>query len=245
MQANKFIVSKNSCAGERDCSALRRKSADVLSSAFSIHCKSSAHCIAPRRSSDFISRYHSRKFRRRMDLKKSARMTAIPQLDLPGILVDDEEERANKKKTPSGLSLSPYGPISPGTPSPGSAPLHSPSTFLSPTRNSGGSNHQKTFSNTSADLTLQTHFENSGAHPLSAPQGRGSGGYDGHQSTHSAFSFELQEPASGQSSRRPSNRNSRSNSAVSPIQMSQILDDSIWMDSIRRSATLKRTRPNW
>lgn len=171
-------------------------------------------------------------------------MTAIPQLDLPGILVDDEEERAKKKK-PSGLSLSPYGPISPGTPSPGSAPLHSASTFLSPTRNSGGSNHQKTFSNTSADLTLQTHFENSGAHPLSAPQGRGSGGYDGHQSTHSAFSFELQEPASGQSSRRPSNRNSRSNSAVSPIQMSQILDDSIWMDSIRRSATLKRTRPNW
>lgn len=168
-------------------------------------------------------------------------MTAVPQLDLPDILVDDEEQRAKKKPS----ALSPYGPISPGTPSPGSAPLHSPSTFLSPTRNSGGGNHQKTFSNTSADLTLQTHFESSGAHPLSAPQGRGSGGYDGHQSTHSAFSFELQEPTSGRSSRRVSNRNSRSNSAVSPSQMSQILDDSIWMDSIRRSATLKKTRPNW
>lgn len=172
-----------------------------------------------------------------MELKKTARMTAIPQLELPNILVDDEEDRQRNKKKPS--TLSPHGAMSAG------GPLHSPTTFLSPTRNSGGSTHQKNLSNTSADLSLQTHLEGPGAHPLSAPQGHGGVGHDGHQSTHSAFSFELQEPASGQSSRRGSNRNSRSNSAVSPSQMSQILDDSIWMDSIRRSATMKRTRPNW
>lgn len=198
----------------------------------------------------FDTLYHSRKFKRYLELKKTARMTYVPKLDVPDIFVDDEEERAENKK-PKNLSPT-WGPLSPGTP--GSAPLHSPSTFLSPTRSSAG--HQKTFSNMSTDLTLQTNFDSSGAHPLSMPRmsggeaglssqpGRG-GGVDGHQSTHSAFSFELQDPGSGQNSRRSSNRNSRSNSAVSPIQMSQILDDSIWMASIRRSATMKRKPSQW
>lgn len=178
-------------------------------------------------------------------------MTAVPHFGVPDILVDDEEQRAKKKSA--------FGPLSPGTP--GSAPLHSPSTFLSPTRNSAGSGHQKTYSNTSTDLTLQTNLDGYGAHPLSMPRagaggegssaqpGRGAGGFDAHQSTHSAFSFELREPGSANSSRRNSNRNSnrnsRSNSAVSPVQMSQILDDSIWMASIRRSATMKRKPPAW
>lgn len=181
-------------------------------------------------------------------MKKTAVMTAIPQLGVPDILVDDEDQRAKKTAV-----MKSRGPLSPGTPSSiGTAPLHSPSTFLSPTRNSAGSQHHKTFSTNSADLTLQTNFDSFGAHPLSMPLAGGEGsssqyqrGYDGHQSTHSAFSFELQEPASGNSSRQNSRRNSRSNSAVSPIQMSQILDDSIWMASIRRSATLKRNRPPW
>ncbi|CAN8099067.1 unnamed protein product [Discula destructiva] len=194
----------------------------------------------------FDTVYHSRKFKRRIELKRTGRMATVPQLDLPDILVDDEEERAKKmKKKPAALKPS-HGLASPGTLSSGSGPLHSPSTFLSPTRRSGGGNHQKTFSNTSADLTLQTQFEGSRAHPLSVPQGHGPGGYDGHSSTHSAFSFELQESGSSQSSRRASNRTSRSNSAVSPSQMSQILDDSIWMDSIRRSATtMRKTKPDW
>lgn len=192
-----------------------------------------------------ICSFHTRKFKKKLALKRTGRMTAVPQLDLPDILVDDEEQRAmRRKKQPADL-LSPRAAAVSGTPSAGSGPLHSPSTFLSPTRNSGGSTHQKTLSNISTDLTLQTQIEGSGAHPLAAPPGHGGGGRDGHQSTHSAFSFELQEPRSGPSSGRTSNRNSRSNSAVSPSQMSQILDDSIWMDSIRRSATTKRNKPGW
>lgn len=177
-------------------------------------------------------------------------MTAIPQLGVPDILVDDEDQRAKKKSV-----VQPYGPMSSGTPSSlGNSPLHSPSAFLSPTRNSAGGQHGKTLSTTSADLTLQTNFDSFGAHPLSAPRAdrtssQAQNSYDAHQSTHSAFSFELQEPNSGHSSRNNSRnnsrRNSRSNSAVSPIQMSQILDDSIWMASIRRSATLKRKPSKW
>lgn len=178
-------------------------------------------------------------------------MTGVPQLDLPDILVDDEEQR-EKRKTSSSALLNPYGPQSPSTP--GSAGLRSPTTgaaFLSPNeaRNSGGAggatSHQKTWSAHSADLTLQTNFDSSGAvHPLSMPRAgeASSAKGDAHQSTHSAFSFEL--PGSANSSAANSRRNSRSNSAVSPIQMSQILDDSIWMASIRRSATMKR-KPGW
>lgn len=226
----------------------------MLSSASLTWCMLHIHLPSLSCSNVISPRYHSRKFKRRLELKKAARMTAIPQLELPNILVDDEEERAKQlkqKKKPTTLSphfgggaIAPSS-FSPDTPSPGTT------TFLSPTRNSGGSTHQKTFSSSSAaDLTslqMPPLHEGSGQHPLSAPQGGGAGGRgpDAHQSTHSAFSFELQEPTSGQNSRQNSNRNSRSNSAVSPSQMSQILDDSIWMDSIRRSATMKRNKPGW
>lgn len=180
-------------------------------------------------------------------------MTAVPQLDLPDILVDDEEEREKRKTSSSALLKNPYGPQSPSTP--GSAGLRSPGmggSFLSPNeaRNSGGAggatSHQKTWSANSADLTLQTNFDSTGAvHPLSMPRAgeASTARSDAHQSAHSAFSFELQ-PGSANSSAANSRRNSRSNSAVSPIQMSQILDDSIWMASIRRSATMKR-KPGW
>ncbi|PSR81620.1 calcium-channel protein cch1 [Coniella lustricola] len=213
----------------------------------------------------FDTMYHSRKFKRHMALKRSARMTAVPQLDLPDILVDDEEDRAAKKAGTAHSSTS-LSPIAPGTES----LMHSLSSFLSPTRDGTGSVHRKKLSSTSADLTLQTSFDAFNAHPLSMPRTGGGNGegplsplsqrsssggggglasFDGHQSTHSAFSFELQASGSGTSSRRTSyrnsNRNSRSNSAVSPIQMSTILDDSIWVESIRRSATMKRPQQKW
>lgn len=42
----------------------------------------------------FDTLYWSRKFKRHMELKRSARMTAVPRLDVPDIFVDDEDERA-------------------------------------------------------------------------------------------------------------------------------------------------------
>lgn len=200
----------------------------------------------------FDTMYYSRQFKRYKERKNSGRLTGVPQLDLPDILVDDEEQRAKRKQS----LAAPRNPYSPGTSTTaGSAPLRpSTATFLSPNeaRNSGGSSsHPKpSWSGASTDLTIQTTFDSSGVHPLSRPRsgdstttsaGRNS---EGHQSTHSAFSFELQPGGSASSSAAGSRRGSRSNSAVSPIQMSQILDDSIWMATIRRSATSKK-KPNW
>ncbi|KUI66341.1 Calcium-channel protein cch1 [Cytospora mali] len=203
----------------------------------------------------FDTMYYSRQWKRHKEKKRSARMTGVPQLGVPDILVDDEEERAKRKQS----LAAPRNPYASGTSSTtGLAQLRSSTaTFLSPNeaRSSGAANNQhKTWSGTSTDLTLQTNFDNSGVHPLSRPRsgdsqasaGRDS---DAHQSTHSAFSFELQRGSSAhgsaQSSAVNSRRNSRSNSAVSPSQMSQILDDSIWMATIRRSATSAKKKSGW
>lgn len=199
-----------------------------------------------------LCRYYSRQFQRYKDRKNSARMTGVPQLGVPDILVDDEEQRAKSKQS-LAAPQNPYSPrVSAGA---GSSRLRSSTaTYLSPheARNSGGSSsqHQKAWSGPSTDLTIQTNFDNSGVHPLSRPRsgdsttsvGRNS---EAHASTHSAFSFELQPSGSATSSAPGSRRGSRSNSAVSPIQMSQILDDSIWMATIRRSATSLKKKPGW
>lgn len=186
-----------------------------------------------------MCRYWSRKFKKHLDQKKSGRMTAIPQLDVPDILVEDEEER-KRKTAPS----TPYGPSSPLSPTnPGSAPLRKPSTFLSPNE---ARNHHKTWSGNSGDISsLQIDTSSANVHPLSMPR-TGQGASTGmqrqgsHLSGTSNFSFELQEPGSGNNSAD----NSRRTSAVSPSQMREILDDSIWVESIRRSATTKR-RTGW
>lgn len=188
-------------------------------------------------------------------------MTGVPQLDVPDILVDDEEQRAKRTDSLAApRSQNPYSQRASST-TLGAPLVASPTaaTFLSPheARNSGTvSNHQKAWSGGSADLTLQTVFDGTGTHPLSRPRSGESlpsagGASDAHQSLHSAFSFELQPSGSAASSaansRRNSRSNSRSNSAVSPSQMSQILDDSIWMATIRRSATssLKKKKSGW
>ncbi|GKT39955.1 calcium-channel protein cch1 [Colletotrichum spaethianum] len=127
----------------------------------------------------FDTLYWTRKFKKHVDMRKSARMTAIPQLDIPHILVDDDELRRKS----------------------------------SPVAGTG-----------------QTRLARSGP---TTP---------GHQSTHSAFSFELQEggQTSAQSSRRGS-AVSPVQSPVSPAQVNNMLDDSIWLESIRRTATVRKS----
>jgi voltage-dependent calcium channel len=70
-------------------------------------------------------------------------------------------------------------------------------------------------------------------HPLSLP--RISTSMPGHRHENSAFSFELQEPGIS------SGENSRRGSSVSPAQVRELLDDSVWVESIRRSATIRKS----
>ncbi|KAJ0167466.1 Calcium-channel protein cch1 [Colletotrichum tanaceti] len=162
----------------------------------------------------FDTLYWTRKFKKHIDMRKSARMTAIPQLDIPHILVDDDELR---------LKSSPVA----GTGQTRSALLTVDDANKSPHNNWSGSGP--------TDLPADDY-----QHPLSLA--RSGPTTPGHQSTHSAFSFELQE--GGQNSAHSSRRGSAVSpvqSPVSPAQVNNMLDDSIWLESIRRTATVRKS----
>jgi voltage-dependent calcium channel len=145
-----------------------------------------------------------------MEQKRSARMTAIPQLGIPDILVDDEDDHDGGGQ--------PRGP--------GAGGGNTSSALL---RAEDARAHHRSWSG-SADLSLHdTNY----AHPLSFPPA--SPASPGHQQSNSAISFELQETGPG------SGENSRRGSAVSPAQVRDMLDDSVWVESIRRSATVRRS----
>ena len=188
-------------------------------------------------------------------------MTAIPQLDIPHILVDDEDDRAGGAGGAGGAGSQPQQQQQPA--------MHTrnTSTFLLPEdARHQQSQHHRSWSNTSMDISLH---DTSYGHPLGVPRSPASPSTPGtgsHRYNTSAFSFELQEPGygsyedvdpyaqqqqqqgqqqqqrgqQGQRDGTGSNDSSRRASAVSPAQLREMLDDSVWLDSIRRSATQKR-----
>lgn len=181
--------------------------------------------------------YYSRQFKRHMDKKRAARMTAVPQLDVPEILVENEEEH-----TIVGNSAATRNRNRAAT------TATSSSAFLSA---EDARMHHRTWTGSSADVTaFDTHI----GHPLAAPRAPGGsltptspqvppGG--------SAFSFTLQDPtdtaatAGGADGDTGSAQTSRRGSSVSPAQVREMLDDSVWMASIRRSATMRRSQSIW
>ncbi|KAK3394540.1 Ion transport protein-domain-containing protein [Podospora didyma] len=169
--------------------------------------------------------YYSRQFKRHMELKRSARMTAIPQLGVPEIMVDNEEQRAGGKADKMGTASA--------TGSGGGGGGLSPGGFLS-AEDARPHSHQRTWSGVSADLSS---YDTSYGHPLAGPRASGPAS-PGHRNQPSAFSFELHEATDGADDGDATARSRRG--SVSPAQVREMLDDSVWMASIRRSATTKR-----
>ncbi|KAI1492345.1 ion transporter [Biscogniauxia mediterranea] len=155
----------------------------------------------------FDTLYWSRKFKRHIEKKKSARMTAVPQFGVPDIFVDDEEERPRAAQQRTTLATTPSKP--------------KPSDFLA-APDALRPQHKSWSSST--DLPT---YDSTYTHPLSLPRSSPAG----HRSEESAYSFELQDASN-------SGENSRRGSAVSPSQVRYFLDDSVWVESIRRSATI-------
>ncbi len=165
---------------------------------------------------DAITSYWTREFKRHMEKKRAGRMTAIPQLDVPDIFVDDEEQR-----TRGGLQRSTLA-VPPGRSATKSSDLLS-------TPDAGRPLHQSWSS--SVDISS---YDSTSAHPLSFP--RATPSMPGHQPPGSRVSFEVQEPSSSSGEASGSQPN-----AVSPAQVRDLLDNTIWVDSIRRSATIKKS----
>ena len=146
-----------------------------------------------------------------MEKKKSGRMTDIPQLG-PEVYVDDEGD-INKQQMKPKVS-----------------PLLSP-LDISDTRNSfitHGLEGARRRRGTDASI----------GGPLSPGSPRVSPQLSPHRPTNSAFSFEGAEQLSGGGG--GSNQSSRRGSAVSAENVLEVLDNSAWGESIRRSFTMRR-----
>jgi hypothetical protein len=139
-------------------------------------------------------------------------MTGVPQLDIPDIFVDDEDNTTQGAQTPEQSS-------------------RGPSVQASPSHLSvdGGHIQSKATSETADNAYSGTR------HPLMAP--RSAASTPSPPGTPSGFGFELLE--GGQA--RSSADFSRPTSAVSPSQARDLLEDSAWLDSIRRSTTTRRS----
>ncbi|EGO52888.1 hypothetical protein NEUTE1DRAFT_126315 [Neurospora tetrasperma FGSC 2508] len=232
--------------------------------------------------------YYSRKFQRHMELKRSARLTAIPQLGVPEIYVDNDHENqtdneqqnkdSNSKNsarasgsgssTAAGTNFFESTPTNPFGSGSSTVNLGGGASFLS--ADDARAAHHRSWSGASADLSS---FDTSYGHPLAGPRMNKSSNSASHRNTH-AYSFELHDssgigggnaPSPGgwgggsgtmdsmglgggsalddnNGGRSPGGEGAKRGSSVSPSKLSSMLDDSVWVASIRRSATMRRSQ---
>lgn len=205
--------------------------------------------------------FWSRRFKRHMELKNSARMTGVPQFGVPDILVEEDEfdpdtKNNNRRRDPPPGAASSSSGAAGADEQQQQQRQQAQFDFLNV--DSARSGHQRSWSGASADLSLH---DTAYAHPLSFPISTGSGsgssgnnlspdsaaaGYH-HRVSPSTFSFELQQPGgsglggqggAGGSAEAPAA--GRLDDSVSPAQVRDMLDHSVWGQSIRRSATVRR-----
>lgn len=228
--------------------------------------------------------YYSRQFKRHMDNKRAGRMTAVPQLDIPEILVDNEDhkdedeteqqqpqnlqrersqreqqgqQQQQQQQQPAAATQRSRAKSSAAT----TAFDHDSGALLSPSTSRARSQHRSWAGLGGTDLSS---FDTSYGHPLASPrtsrqQGEGQGGTSpgahGHRSHASAFSFELAEPGAAgagaggggggveeEEDAGTSLGTTRGGSSpVDPRVVRDMLDDSVWVESLRRSATMRKS----
>ncbi|EMD91655.1 hypothetical protein COCC4DRAFT_188092 [Bipolaris maydis ATCC 48331] len=171
----------------------------------------------------FDTLYWARRFRRAMELKKQGRMATVPQFTVPEIFIDDEDI-TNAKRGP-----------------PVESPLFSPQDLYAPSpRNSAGPSlpHLQTDQNRSGNSSVQQSPTGSPTRRSAQPASPMSpSAADPEWQFASALSRPPSplEAESGQGDSR-----SRANSSVSAAEVLEVLDNSVWGESIRRSFTTKR-----
>ncbi|VBB72796.1 Putative calcium-channel protein [Podospora comata] len=169
--------------------------------------------------------YYSRQFKRHMQSKQNARMTAIPQLDVPEILVDNEEER-RERNTVAGV---------PGGAGIGTLTEEGATLLAAAAADTNG--RARSWSGLGADLSS---YDTSYGHPLAGSR-TSKPSASGHQAQRSGFSFDLPDPADGAQDDEATSPIGRRGSSVSPAVVRDMLDDSVWVESIRRSATMRKS----
>ncbi|PVH98785.1 hypothetical protein DM02DRAFT_530514 [Periconia macrospinosa] len=185
----------------------------------------------------FDTLYWSRRFRRTLELKKSGRMATIPQFTVPEIFVDDEDITEARRGHQSAAGSPHFSPID----------MHPPDHDW---RASGSDARDPSVS---GDMTLRSRANSIQTTPLGSPvrttplspiraSGQGSpfGPGDGEWQFAQALS---RPPSPGDDGglTEPTSSRSRQNSAVSAADVLEVLDNSAWGESIRRSFTQRRS----
>lgn len=148
-----------------------------------------------------------------MEMQRASRMSLTSPIAIPQILVEDQHDQPGH-----GTSRrdNVHG-------------LEQPRWTQLATREES---RRQVDSNSSDTSPGETTFQ----HPLSHPESSQSN--EMRQGSTSGFSFELYEPEYNDPERSPPKQHQ---GMVGPSEAREMLDDSIWMESIRRSATLRRT----
>lgn len=185
----------------------------------------------------FDTLYWSRRFRRAIEQKQSGRMTAVPQFTVPEIFVDDEDITDANRGHYSTTGNSLFSPVD----------LHA--TDQSDWRASGSDVRSPS---PPGDMTLRSRANSIQTTPQQSPTRPSPLSPSGVSPQMSPFS----PPAAGEwqfasaLSRPPSplepegsaaGSRSRQNSAVSAADVLEVLDNSAWGESIRRSFTQRRS----
>lgn len=176
---------------------------------FSIRCKcrSFAPIYAVTLETNSQHSYWSRRFKQHLNMKRSARMTNVPQLSVPEILVDDEESSANAA---TGASNKTNRPL-----------LPSLDTNLETSRRP------------SVWAGEVSPRDSGPQHPLSFPRTSGGGVSPPASPMRTSFQLSPSDASNAESDRR--------GRSLSPAQARGMLDDSVWVESIRKSKTLRRS----
>ncbi|KAH8592491.1 BcCCH1, calcium channel protein [Bisporella sp. PMI_857] len=177
----------------------------------------------------FDTMYWSRKFRKHMDRKKSGRMTDVPQLG-PEVYIDDADDITRQARTRASPLLSPTD-------------LRDPRGSFIAHGLDGAARHRRGESSLGGivppgspgiNAAMMSPGISPGMSPQRSPQ-LTPRHVPHHRATNSAFSFEATEVGSNGGG---SGNNSRRGSAAENVL--QVLDDSAWGESIRRSFTMRR-----
>ena len=171
-----------------------------------------------------------------MDRKKSGRMTAVPQLG-PEVFIDDRD--ITRHGSSSSAMLSPTSPRD---------PRDARVSFV--THGLDGAGRQRRGTETSLGGFIppgshglmsanMSHGISPGVSPQRSPQLTPHHAH--HRPTNSAFSFDGSEHlGSNHGGSVGSGQNSRRGSATAAENVLQVLDESAWGESIRRSFTMRR-----
>jgi hypothetical protein len=181
----------------------------------------------------FDTLYWSREFRRKVDRKKSARLSMIPTFTVPEIFVDDsgeadEDEPASGPLTPRVLSTSDDG-----------LPMLSPSSR--PRAESSPTPRQNNLPR------LDTTNLSGRSSGTSSPAGDWTGYSPSRTPRHmygERSPFDTEEPRASGSTAGMGGDHSRQNSAMSVRDVMDSLENSAWGASIRRSYTQRRSGGN-